>query len=272
MYPELPANHEAIVGNAYYGAFALICICELVISRRPLVMPMRSRWSVNLGLAVINSIAIRALFPVLGVSLAISVAEKGIGLFNTVNAPTIVAIVTSLLALDFLDYALHWLEHRVPVLWRLHLVHHCDVDVDLTTELRHHPGEAILSSTMLLAVVAIFGAPPFAIFLFMLLQSISGLWQHSNTRIPTTLDRIVRWVFVTPDMHRIHHSICRSETDSNYTNLFSFWDRLFGTYRAAPIGGHDNMTLGLPYFRERTEQRLDRILLHPFRRLTNSTG
>ena len=266
MYLEVPANYQTITSYAYYGTFALVCLWELVISRRARVAPVHTRWLGNVALGVINLVVIRFLFPVLGVALAVSVAQWGVGLFHTVNAPATLAVAVSLLAMDLMYYGWHWLVHRVPWLWRFHLVHHCDVDVDLSTELRHHPVEAILSASVFLLTVAVLGAPPFAVFLFVLLQSVSGFWQHGNTSIPASFERVIRRVFVTPDMHRIHHSADRSETDSNYTMLFSFWDRLFGTYRSEPALGHEGMTLGLTYFREPADQHIDRMLLHPFRR------
>jgi sterol desaturase/sphingolipid hydroxylase (fatty acid hydroxylase superfamily) len=266
VYLEVPANHQTIVSYAYYGTFALVCLWELVTDRRARMAPVHTRWLGNIGLGVINLAVIRLLFPALGVALSVSFAQQGIGLFNIVDAPAILAVAVSLLVMDLVYYGWHWLAHRVPLLWRFHLVHHCDIDVDLSTDLRHHPVEAILSSSVFLLTVPVLGAPPFAVFLFVLLQGASGFWQHGNIRIPARIERIIRRVFVTPDMHRIHHSADRSETDSNYTMLFSFWDRLFGTYRSEPALGHEGMMLGLACFREPADQYIDRMLLHPFRK------
>jgi sterol desaturase/sphingolipid hydroxylase (fatty acid hydroxylase superfamily) len=272
VYLEIPVDHETIATNAYYGAFALVCTWELIISRRARVLPVHTRWLGNITLGVINLVVTRGLFPVLGVALAVKMAQQGIGLFNTVNAPAILAVTISLLAMDLMYYSWHWLSHQLPLLWRFHLVHHCDIDMDLTTDLRHHPVEVILSASVFLLTVVVLGAPAFAVFLFGLLQGVSGFWQHGNIRMPAIIDRVIRRVFVTPDMHRIHHSADQPETDSNYTILFSFWDRLFGTYRSEPALGHEGMMLGLAYFREPADQYIDRILLHPFRKPASPAG
>ncbi len=261
---SLPSEHEAIISNAFYGVLAVVCLWELVAARRVLGLPVWLRWSNNFLLGAIGAVLSAWLFPFFGVAGAIAGQERGIGLFNAVHAPDIVAVVVSLLLLDLAAYGWHRLSHAVPLLWRFHLVHHSDRDVDLATAFRPHPVEALLSAVVLLALIAALGAPPFAVFLFFLLHAVSGIVQHANVRIPGRLDSLLRLVFVTPDMHRVHHSAAMPETDSNFTMLFSFWDRMFGTYRPAPAAGHDAMTLGLAYLREPRENWLHRMLLHPF--------
>lgn len=264
MHLPQPSHYLVITHDAYFGAFALICLCELLVCRRSLAAPMHARWLVNIALAVINTLVLRGLFSMLGVAVAVVVRQQGMGLFNYGYTPPALAIAVSILGMDLAFFGWHWLAHQVPLFWRFHRIHHSDIDVDLTTDLRHHPVEAFLSTAVLILATAILGAPPFGVFLFVLLQSIVSLWEHANIRIPAVVDRVVRWVLVTPDMHRIHHSADKAETDSNYTMLFSFWDRLFGTYRSTPAFGHEGMILGLPYLRDSADQRLGRILLLPF--------
>lgn len=261
------SQHAALSSNAYYGVFALLLVAESLIARRVPVSSPQRRWPANITLGVLNAVLLKVLFPALGIGLAEYAATHRLGLFNGVQVPAPAAVIASLLALDLVYYAFHRLEHRVPMLWRFHRVHHCDAEVDVTTGLRHHPVEAVLSAVVYMAAVVLLGAPPLAVFLFLLLEGVSSLWQHGNVRVAAPLERLIRLVFVTPDMHRVHHSAERAETDSNFTILFAFWDRLFGSYRSAPARGHQGMALGLPGLDEPVQRRLGPMLLLPFRPL-----
>ena len=188
------------------------------------------------------------------------------GAFSTLLAlPAWVGVVASVVLLDLAIYFQHVLFHAVPVLWRLHRMHHADLDFDVTTGLRFHPIEILLSMVIKLAVVAALGAPALAVLIFEVLLNATSMFNHGNVRIPAGLDRVLRWVVVTPDMHRVHHSILSRETNSNFGFNLPWWDRLFGTYRAQPAAGHEGMTIGIEQFRDPRELRLDRMLLQPFR-------
>lgn len=189
----------------------------------------------------------------------------GWGVFNVVALPTWVELVLVVLLLDLAIYLQHRVFHYVPVLWRLHRMHHADLDVDVTTGARFHPIEILLSLGIKFVVVVSLGASPVAVLIFEILLNATSMFNHSNVRLPGSLEPVLRALVVTPDMHRVHHSILRRETDSNFGFNFPWWDRLFGTYRPQPEAGHDAMTLGIEQFRDSKEQRLDRMLTQPFR-------
>ena len=187
--------------------------------------------------------------------------SKGWGLFNILPLPAWLAIPAAVLLLDLTIYGQHVAFHAVPLLWRLHRMHHADLEFDVTTGLRFHPGEILLSMAIKFAAVAVLGAPPLAVLIFEILLNATSLFNHGNVRLPLGLDRILRLIVVTPDMHRVHHSIDRRETDSNFGFNVPWWDRLFGTYRAQPALGHERMTIGIDKFRDPRELRLDRMLV-----------
>jgi sterol desaturase/sphingolipid hydroxylase (fatty acid hydroxylase superfamily) len=172
----------------------------------------------------------------------------------------------AVVVLDMAIYFQHRLFHAVPVLWRLHRMHHADLDLDVTTGARFHPLEILLSMAIKVAVVIALGAPAVAVVLFEILLNASSMFNHANLRLPLAVDGALRWLIVTPDVHRVHHSVIRAETDSNFGFSLSWWDRLFGTWRAQPEKGHDGMTIGLPVFRNPEQLRLDRMLVQPFLR------
>lgn len=203
--------------------------------------------------------------PTGAVGFALLAESHGWGLFRSLNLPAWVELVFGFVLLDLAIYIQHRIFHYVPVLWRLHGMHHADLDVDITTGARFHPVEILLSLGIKFVVIVALGAPVLSVLLFEVLLNATSMFNHSNVRIPALVERVLRWVVVTPDMHRVHHSILRHETDSNFGFNFPWWDRLFRTYRPQPEAGHDGMTLGIDSFRDPRELRLDRMLTQPFR-------
>lgn len=261
----LPA--EALIRlAAFTSVLAAMAVWELFAPRRRLSAPRSRRWSSNLGLVLIDSIVVRLLFPAGAVGAALLSAENGFGLFNLVSTPSWVAVAVSIVALDLVIFGQHVLFHRIPLLWRLHRVHHADSDFDVTTGVRFHPVEIILSMLIKVAAVVAIGAPAVAVLAFEVLLNASAMFSHGNVRMPARLERTIRRLLVTPEMHRVHHSVLRHETDSNFGFNLSLWDRLFGTYRETPEAGHEEMTIGVSGFRDPRELALHRMLLQPARR------
>ena len=257
-------HQEVLRQIAVFGVIAVVVVWEFVAMRRPQQLRPSARWTHNALLLVVWIGLARLLRPVGAVAVASIAIDAGWGLLNWLNAPLPVEIVLAVLALDFFGYCWHRLYHHVPVLWRLHRVHHSDVDVDFTTGARHHPLIALPAVVLHIAAILALGPAVVAVILFEVLDTAQEWLQHANARTPRWLDRLVRPVLITPDMHRVHHSARQAETDSNFGGVFSFWDRLFGTYRAQPRDGHDGMTLGLEAFREPRDHRIDRLLTQPF--------
>ena len=249
----------------FLSVLAAMALWEVAAPRRRREIPRLLRWTNNLALVVLDTAVLRLAFPMLAVGLAILAEQRGWGLFNLLAVPGWLAFVASVVILDLAIYGQHVVFHAVPVLWRLHRMHHADLEFDVTTGLRFHPVEIVLSMAVKLAVVAALGPPALAVLVFEVLLNATALFSHSNVRLPAGLDRVLRWGIVTPDMHRVHHSIDRVETDSNYGFNLSLWDRLFGTYRALPAKGHAGMLIGIGQFRSRRELWLDRMLLQPLR-------
>jgi len=250
---------------AFGGVFTVMAAWELIGPRRKQSVGRGWRWPNNLGIVALDTLLVRVLFPTTAVGLALFAEARGFGLFNVVALPTWVSVLASIAILDLAIYLQHVLFHAVPALWRLHRMHHADLEFDVTTGLRFHPIEILLSMAIKLAVVAALGAPAVSVLIFEVLLNATSMFNHSNVRIPLGLDRILRWLVVTPDMHRVHHSIVVRETDSNFGFNLPWWDRLFGTYRAQPAAGHEAMTIGIEQFREPRELGLDRMLVQPFR-------
>ena len=195
--------------------------------------------------------------------MAALVEKEGWGLLNNFSPPYWISVLAAIVALDFAIYLQHVMVHAVPLFWRLHRMHHADLDFDVTTGARFHPVEILLSMGIKLGVVAVLGPPVVAVVIFEVLLNGSSMFNHSNIRLPLWLDRVLRWFVVTPDMHRVHHSVIPRETNSNFGFNLPWWDRLFGTYRAQPEAGHEAMTIGISQFREPKYLRLDRLLLQP---------
>jgi sterol desaturase/sphingolipid hydroxylase (fatty acid hydroxylase superfamily) len=238
---------------------------ELLAPRRPLHESKAVRWVSNLGLVVVDTLLLRLLFPVLAVGMATLAAQEGWGLLNRTALPAWLAFVLAVVMLDGVIYLQHVMFHAVPALWRLHRMHHTDLDFDTTTGLRFHPIEILLSMGIKLAAVTVLGPPPGAVLVFEVLLNGTALFNHGNIRLPLALDRWLRLLVVTPDMHRVHHSIYPGETNSNFGFNLPWWDRLLGTYRAQPRDGHDGMTIGIEQFRDPRELWLHRLLVQPFR-------
>ena len=263
------AQHEgAIRLAAFLGVLAAMGLAETLAPQRPRLVSRGFRWLNNFALIAVGTLALRAL-PILAVGFAGLAQAEGWGLFNQIAAPYWLAVVVSFAALDFAIYLQHRVFHAVPVLWRLHMVHHADPDIDASTGIRFHPIEIVLSMTIKLGAVALLGAPALAVVLFEIVLNATSMFNHANWRLPLAIDRALRTVLVTPDMHRVHHSVIRRETDSNFGFNFSVWDRLCGSYRAQPEAGHDAMTIGLPQFQGQRRQNVLWMLLLPF---TGSLG
>jgi sterol desaturase/sphingolipid hydroxylase (fatty acid hydroxylase superfamily) len=259
-------DHEPTLRLGFFlGIFAVMAAWELAAPRRTLRESKALRWTHNLALALLNSILVRAVLPVAEIGVAAFAAERGIGLFNLIHVPQPVTILLSVLVLDLAVYLQHLMFHAVPLFWRLHRVHHADLDFDVTTGARFHPLEIGLSMLIKCAVILAMGPPAIAVLVFEILLNASSMFNHGNVRIPPAMDRVLRRVVVTPDMHRVHHSIDSRETNTNFGFSFPWWDRLFGTYRTAPRAGHEAMTIGIDQFRSPRELWLDRMLLQPLR-------
>ena len=260
-----PIVELAICVSFFAIVFAAMALWEVGAPRRALVAGRKRRWPNNLGVLLIDVIFVRVLVPTAAVGAALFAAGRGWGLFHVAGLRLSVAALLGFLVLDLVIYAQHVVFHKVPLLWRLHRMHHADLDIDVTTGGRFHPFEILISMLIKIATVIAFGIPVVAVVLFEVVLNATSLFNHANVSMPPALDRIFRLLVVTPDMHRVHHSILRRETDSNFGFNLPWWDRLFGTYRAAPEAGHDRITIGLPIFRDPSELRLDRLLTQPFR-------
>jgi sterol desaturase/sphingolipid hydroxylase (fatty acid hydroxylase superfamily) len=246
----------------FFGAFAL---WELLAPRRKLSIGRRRRWPGNLGILVVDILAVRVLLPTAAVGAALYASGNGWGLINYLQLRLSVAALIGFLALDLIIYAQHVAFHKIPALWRLHRMHHADLDIDVTTGVRFHPIEILISLLIKIGAILALGIPVVAVILFEVVLNVTSMFNHANGSMPSWLDRALRLIVVTPDMHRVHHSILRRETDSNFGFNLPWWDRLFGTYRAEPEAGHTGMTIGIPIFRDPGELRIDRLLTQPFR-------
>jgi sterol desaturase/sphingolipid hydroxylase (fatty acid hydroxylase superfamily) len=246
----------------FFGVLLIMALWERMAPRKQRVDILGRRWKDNLGLVAADTLMVRLLIPVLPVSLAVAAAENGWGLLNYIDLPPPASWLITVMVLDFIVYIQHVLFHVLPLLWRLHKVHHSDLDIDVTTGIRFHPFEILISTGIKLVAVVAFGFPAGAVLLFEVLLNAASLFNHSNVYIPLGLDRMIRLLIVTPDMHRVHHSIIMKESDRNFGFSFSWWDRLFGTYQAQPSAGHDGMTIGLAGIRR--PNSFFRLLAMPF--------
>ena len=265
MIDAVLANEPAIRLSVFLGIFAVMALWEVAAPRRERRFTRLKRWPNNIGIVVVNTLVLRLAFPVAAVGMATVAEAGGWGLLNSHAPPAWLAVVIAVVLLDLAIYLQHVMVHAVPAFWRLHRMHHADLDFDVTTGARFHPIEILLSMMIKLLVVAALGAPPVAVLIFEVMLNASSMFNHGNVRIPEGLDRVLRWLVVTPDMHRVHHSALRRETNSNFGFSLPWWDRLFGTYRAQPAAGHDAMTIGIEQFREPGDLRLDRMLIQPFK-------
>ncbi len=262
---DFVSSHEGVIRLSFFvGILLIIGFFEILVPRRRLTTSKASRWFGNLGIVVISTVAVRLLFPITAVQMALWAKEQGWGMFNTVGLPYWLVVVLSVILLDFIIYLQHVMFHAVPTLWRLHMMHHADLDYDLTTGVRFHPIEIIISLGIKFAAIVLLGAPALAVVLFEIILNGAAMFNHGNFYIPLGLDRLLRWVVVTPDMHRVHHSVFPSETNSNFGFNLPWWDRLMGTYRAQPSRGHLDMTIGLKQFRDPSKLTLPWMLALPF--------
>jgi len=258
--------HEtAIRLGVFVGVFAVMATWEILRRKRPQSMERRNRWPHNILLVVVNTLLMRLIFPVFPLGVALWASLEGWGLFNLINLPISLKIVLAVVLLDLAIYAQHVIFHKIPLLWRLHRMHHADTELDVTSGARFHPIEIALSLVIKMVLVAALGIPPSAVIIFEVVLNGAAMFNHANVNLPGPVDRVLRWILVTPDMHRVHHSDIREETDSNYGFNLPWWDRIFGTYTEQPRHGHQGMVIGLPVFRDVQEARLDKLLTQPFR-------
>ena len=262
------ASESTLRLSVFGGVFLLCALAEWRWPRRQVVSARPLRWSANVAVSFIGSLLVRLAVPLLAVQAALLASAEDWGLLNLVELPLWFSVLLSVLLLDLLIYWQHRLFHSVPLLWRLHRMHHSDTHIDVSTGIRFHPVEIALSMLLKVAAVMLLGAPALGVLLFEVLLNASALFNHSNLRLPPSLDARLRQWLVTPDMHRVHHSWQRAETDSNFGFCLPWWDRLFRSYRAQPDEGHQAMTIGLHAFRTDRDQRLDQLLLQPLRRVS----
>jgi len=252
-----------IRGSVFFAVLAAMALLQAAFPRRPLSLAYR-RWPGNLGLVAVDALLLRILLPAGAVGVAAWAAQAHVGLLHQLAVPGWMGFALSLVLLDLLIYVQHVVFHTVPLLWRLHRVHHADQEIDVSTGLRFHPVEILLSMLIKMTAVALLGAPASSVLTFEVLLNGMAMFNHSNLRLPPGVDAVLRRFVVTPDMHRVHHSVLPAETNSNYGFNLSCWDRLFGTYTAQPAKGHDDMQIGLPGFRSGRADGLGALLLIPF--------
>jgi sterol desaturase/sphingolipid hydroxylase (fatty acid hydroxylase superfamily) len=249
---------------AFAAVLLAMALWELLAPRRILAYPRILRWPANLGIVILNT-ALRLAVPMAAVGLAAAAGERGWGLLNQLDLPPGLGLVAAVVALDLVIYIQHVVFHAVPALWRLHRMHHADLDFDVTTGARFHPLEILISALIKLGAVAVLGPSALAVLVFEVLLNATAMFNHGNVRLPVAADRWLRWLVVTPDMHRVHHSAVPAETNRNFGFSLPWWDRLFGTYLAQPAAGHERMRIGIAEFRDPAELRLHRMLLQPLR-------
>ncbi len=257
---------EALIRVTLFAlVFLLMATWEAVAPRRQRLFSRLQRWPANLAVSFIDTAVVRGLLPTTAVGIATIAEQRAWGLLNNMAISRVAAAVISVIILDFAIYLQHVMFHAVPVLWRVHRMHHADLDFDVSTGVRFHPIEILLSMLFKLAVIVALGAPPVGVFVFEVLLNATSMFNHANVSLPEQVDRYLRWFIVTPDMHRVHHSVIVNETNSNFGFNLPWWDRLLGTYRPQPEAGHQKMTIGIEQFRDPSELQLHRMLLQPFR-------
>ncbi len=251
--------------TAFLAVLVAMAAAEAVLPRRQRRFPRGRRWPGNAALAALNSVLVRVLLPITAVGAAVAAEHRGFGLLNQIAMPAAVAFAAAVAMLDLTIYLQHVLFHAVPVLWRIHRVHHADLDFDVTTGLRFHPVEIVLSMVIKVGAAGAIGAPPLAVLVFEVLLNATSMFNHGNLAIGERTERWLRWMVVTPDMHRVHHSIFAEETNSNFGFNLPWWDRILGTYRDQPAAGHLAMTIGIEQFRSADELGFLKMLTQPLR-------
>ena len=262
----LLTNASQIYAFVYFGAIIVVALLESIRPRRMASGLLGLRWFGNFTLTILGAMLIRVLFPLFGVGWALFCSERGLGLFNQVAWPAWAEFMLTIVIIDWVNWAQHYLLHRIPPLWRIHRTHHSDPEYDFTTGVRFHPFETVLSTAVLAAAILAIGGPPVAVFVSQLLTVAVAFAEHANFYVPASIDRVLRLVVVTPDMHRIHHSQDAREGNSNFSNVFSWWDRLFGTYVDQPAEGHDGIVFGVAELSGRRHIMVPWMLLQPFLR------
>ena len=262
---EIIVSNEATIRMTFFiGIFFVVSLAELALPRRPMSTSKTARWFANISIVIINTVVLRLLIAGGAVGISVWVAKQGWGVFNYIDRPFWVELILSVILLDFVIYLQHLMFHAVPLLWRLHMMHHADLDYDLTTGFRFHPIEIIISMGIKAVAISVLGALPAGVIIFEIFLNGTAMFNHGNFYIPLGVDRILRLVVVTPDMHRVHHSVLPSETNSNFGFNLPWWDRLLGTYRAQPSLGHDGIIIGLNQFRDPARLTLPWIIALPF--------
>lgn len=264
MLSPILDNQFAVRLGALLAIVVLVATWEILKPRRTLSMSKALRWTNNWLISALNSVMLSLLFPILAVGVAMLAQEKHWGLFNVHGVPALYSVPLFLVVFDLTIYWQHRLYHRVPILWRLHRMHHADADFDVSTGIRFHPLSIILSMLIKMLVIVLLGPPAIAVLLAEILLNVIAMFNHGNIYIPPRIDKVLRLFLVTPDMHRVHHSVIPEETNSNFGFNFPWWDRLFGSYRDQPRGGHINMEIGIRGFQGAEDQMLHRLILHPF--------
>ncbi len=265
MFDWILTNEPALRFGCFAAMVAVMMTLEAIWPKRVRRETRARRWVINASIIALDTVIVRFLVPLLPVGAALWAASQGVGLFNLVTAPEPVAVAGAILMLDLIIYLQHMMFHHVPILWRLHRMHHTDLDLDVSSGGRFHPVEIVLSIAIKIAAVVLLGAPAAAVVLFEIVLNATSLFNHANLRLPGWLDRVLRLILVTPDMHRVHHSARMEETNSNFGFNVTWWDRMFGTYRAQPADGHNGMTLGLRGYQDPVELGIGKLLVQPFR-------
>ena len=266
MEADLFTFSEAQIRLGFFlGMLALIAAWEAIWPRRKQLFSRAERWPSNIGIVVLNTLILRIIFPTAAAGVAEYASANQLGVLNQYNFGVTLEIIIAVLVLDAAIYFQHVMFHAVPLFWRLHRMHHADPDFDVTTGARFHPVEIILSMLIKFAVIIFLGPAAIAVILFEILLNATAMFNHGNISIPISIDKYLRLIVVTPDMHRVHHSVDIAETNSNFGFNLPWWDRLFGTYKAQPQAGHDSMTIGLATFTEKKQiTKLPGMLLIPF--------
>jgi sterol desaturase/sphingolipid hydroxylase (fatty acid hydroxylase superfamily) len=259
---QLIDSENLIRFAVFLAVLLLMMMWELAAPRRARAAPQAIRWFSNLGVSLLDRGVLQ--FAVV-MGMGVSVKEDGWGLMNWIALPEWVALVSSIVILDLVIYLQHRLFHAVPILWRLHRMHHADIELDVSSGIRFHPGEALVSMLIKVVAVILLAPPVMAIVAFEILLNATSLFNHSNMKLALPLDRVLRWFVVTPDMHRVHHSVRQEELNTNFGFNLPWWDRALGTYRDQPKDGHEKMQIGLEQFRSKRDMRLDQMLMQPFR-------
>ena len=258
-------DNEVFIRLSFFcGIFVFMAVWEIITPRRSLSNPRGTRWFNNLTLTFLNSMIVRWLFPITAIGIALYSREHNWGIFNVLEIPKWATGIMSIVVLDLTIYAQHVFFHKIPLFWRLHRMHHTDIDIDVTTGARFHPIEIIISMVIKMAIIVILGAPAWSVLIFEILLNATSMFNHSNVFMNYRIDKFLRTFLVTPDMHRVHHSVIIQETNSNFGFNFPYWDHLFGTYRDQPASGHEVMTIGLANYRDRKWLTLPWMLAVPF--------